>query len=76
MTDQARNFEFFCRLGDAKLAESLSDIHIPYLNIQGGVEAHLQVALIVLVEQAKERLLENGGGEGVGEHDNAVGGVG
>lgn len=31
-----------------------------YLNIEGGVESHRQVTLIIFIEHAKETLLEDG----------------
>ena len=36
------------------------DYFHPDLNIEGGVESHRQVALIIFIEYAKETLLEDG----------------
>lgn len=45
----------------------------PHLNIEGGVETHVKVPLVVLVEETKETLLENRGRERVGQHNDAIG---
>lgn len=46
-----------------------------YLNIERRVEAHLQLASLVLGKDSEETLLEDGGGETVGQDDDTIGGV-
>ena len=38
-------------------------------DVEGSVEGHFEVAFVVGGEEAHERLLEDGGGEGVGEDE-------
>lgn len=43
-----------------------------YLDIEGSIEAHLQVPLFIFVEDAQETLLENGSGERVGKNHDTI----
>ena len=46
------------------------------LDVKGGIEAHLEETLVILVENTQEALFEDRRGEGIGEDDDAVGGIG
>jgi hypothetical protein len=43
-----------------------------HLYIKRGIEAHLQMTLIILVEHPQEALLEYGSCEGVRQHDDPI----
>ena len=58
--------------GDAVPNESRDFEFLGGLDVEGGVEAHLEVTLFVLVEDAEEALFEDRGGEGIGEDDDTV----
>ncbi len=47
-----------------------------YLNIKCRVETHLEVTLLILDEESKETLLEDGRGKGIGQDYDTVCGVG
>lgn len=42
------------------------------LYVERGVEAHLEVSLVVLVEDAQETLFENRRGKRIGQHDDST----
>ncbi len=46
-----------------------------HLNIERGIETHLKVPLIILIEDAKETLFENRCCERVGKNDSSVRGT-
>lgn len=43
------------------------------LDVEGGIETHLQIAVDILVEDSLETLFEDGGGERIGDDHEPVG---
>ena len=75
VANETGDFELLRRLRELSVI-SMEDIRLscdlPYLNVESGVEAHLQLPLIILVEHAQEALLEDGSREGVREHNDTI----
>ena len=76
MSNQSRDFEFFCGLRHSKKRfPGTSGGAEPYLNIKRCVKAHLKVSLFVLCEDTEEGLLENRSSKGVREDHDTICGV-
>lgn len=49
---------------------------LSYLDVESGVESHLKMSLVILVEDTQETLLEDGGCERIRQHNDTIGRIG